>query len=241
MVRAGGVTGLPDIGDIELTLRLIGDYSIEDDTCCVSVTKQVLPTTLNAATANTFKTLNALGYVPVATTAYTRNNSPQDMRTDQKGVSLQADYDLGWATATSITAWRYWHFDPLQDSDGTPLDVIQVNVAKTRDEQVSQEGSPLGSRPIALALPRVIHRGQRVAHASPFTGAPLAAVPPTGGDSATNSVVICRGRWSVRAFSMAIVTRSEISLGDAIGLSRKWLFFLPRGARRRSRRLSRGT
>jgi iron complex outermembrane receptor protein len=123
----------------KLTLRLIGDYSIEDDTCCVGVTKVVLPTTLNAATANTFKTLAALGYVPAATTADSRGNAPQDMRTDQKGLSLQADYDLGWATATSITAWRYWHFDPLQDSDGTPLDVIQVNVAKTRDDQVSQE------------------------------------------------------------------------------------------------------
>ena len=123
----------------KLTLRLIGDYSIEDDSCCVSVTKVVLPTTLNAATANTFKTLNALGYYPVATTDYTRNNAPQAMRTDQKGVSLQADYELGWATVTSITAWRYWRFDPLQDSDGTPLDVIQVNVAKTRDDQLSQE------------------------------------------------------------------------------------------------------
>jgi iron complex outermembrane receptor protein len=82
----------------------------------------------------------------VATTAYSRNNSPQDMRTDQKGVSLQADYDLGWATVTSISAWRYWHFDPLQDSDGTPLDVIQVNVAQTRDDQLSQE-LRLASRP----------------------------------------------------------------------------------------------
>ncbi|MGZ3312714.1 MAG: TonB-dependent receptor [Caulobacteraceae bacterium] len=137
--RSGARLQLLATPNDKLTLRLIGDYSIEDDTCCVSVTRLVLPNTLNAATANTFKTLNALGYFPVATTAYTRNNATQDMRTDQKGVSMQADYDLGWATATSITAWRYWHFDPLQDSDGTPLDVIQVNVAKTRDDQVSQE------------------------------------------------------------------------------------------------------
>ena len=130
----------------KLTFRLIGDYSVEDDTCCVGVTKVVLPASLSTATANTLKTLNALGYAPVATTDYTRNNSPQDMRTDQKGVSLQSDLDIGWATATSITAWRYWHFNPLQDSDGTPLDVIQVNVAQTRDDQISQE-LRLASRP----------------------------------------------------------------------------------------------
>lgn len=44
-----------------------------------------------------------------------------------------------WADLTSISAWRYWHFDPLQDSDGTPADIIQVNVAQTRDWQISQE------------------------------------------------------------------------------------------------------
>ncbi|HEY4031185.1 MAG TPA: TonB-dependent receptor [Caulobacteraceae bacterium] len=137
--RSGARLQLLATPNDRLTVRLIGDYSVENDTCCVGVTKVVLPTTLNAATANTFKTLNALGYVPAASTDSTRNNAPQDMRTDQKGVSLQADYDLGWATATSISAWRYWHFAPLQDSDGTPLDVIQVNAANTRDDQVSEE------------------------------------------------------------------------------------------------------
>jgi hypothetical protein len=61
------------------------------------------------------------------------------MRTNQWGASLQADWDLGFATATSITAYRYWHFNPLQDSDNKPLDIIQANVAQTRNRQVSQE------------------------------------------------------------------------------------------------------
>jgi iron complex outermembrane receptor protein len=129
-----------------LTLRLSGDYSIEDDTCCVSSTKLVLPRSLSATTGRTLQALAALGYVPTASLVSTRNNSPQNMKTDQKGVSLQADWDLGFATVTSITAWRYWHFNPLQDSDGTPLDVIQVNVAQTKDDQFSQEVR-LGSGP----------------------------------------------------------------------------------------------
>jgi iron complex outermembrane receptor protein len=129
-----------------LTLRLIGDYSVEDDTCCVSATKLVLPANLSATTGRTLQALAALGYVPKPSLDYTQNNSIQNMKTDQKGVSLQADWDLGPVTLTSISAWRYWHFNPLQDSDGTPLDVIQVNVAQTKDDQLSQE-IRLASRP----------------------------------------------------------------------------------------------
>ena len=137
--RSGGRLQLLATPSSNLTFRLSADYSIEDDTCCVSSTKLVLPGSLSATTGRTLQALAALGYVPTASLDYTQNNSPQNMKTDQKGVSLQADWDFGLATLTSITAWRYWHFSPLQDSDGTPLDVIQVNVAQTRDTQVSQE------------------------------------------------------------------------------------------------------
>lgn len=122
-----------------LKIRAIADYSRESDTCCVSAIKTVLPAGLTAATARTLRALAALGYVPTASTERTVGNAPQRMRTNQWSASLQADWDLGFATATSISAYRYWHFHPLQDSDGTPLDIIQVNVAKTRDWQVSQE------------------------------------------------------------------------------------------------------
>ena len=42
------------------------------------------------------------------------------------GVSVTADYDLDWATLTSISAWRIWQFNPPQDSDTSPLDIYQV-------------------------------------------------------------------------------------------------------------------
>jgi iron complex outermembrane receptor protein len=137
--RSGGRAQLLATPTPDLTLRLIADYSTEDDTCCVGVTSTVLPASLSVATGRTLQALAALGYTPTPTTSFTRNNAAQSMLTDQKGASLEANWNLGWATATSITAWRYWHFHPLQDSDGTPLDVIQVNVAQTRDDQVSQE------------------------------------------------------------------------------------------------------
>jgi iron complex outermembrane recepter protein len=124
----------------KLSIRLIGDYSIEDDTCCVSVLKSVIPVSLNnASDQDTLLAFAALGYHPPATTAFTQINSPQNMLTDQHSVSAEIDYDLGWANLTSISAYRYWHFHPLQDSDGTPLDIIQINVAQTKDNQYTQE------------------------------------------------------------------------------------------------------
>ena len=112
---------------------------IEDDTCCVSVLKSVLPASLSTNTAATLQTFGLMGYTPVATTDSTQVNAPQNMLTDQHSVSAEIDYDLGWANLTSISAWRYWHFHPLQDSDGTPLDIIQVNVAQTKDNQYTEE------------------------------------------------------------------------------------------------------
>ncbi|THD54151.1 TonB-dependent receptor [Phenylobacterium sp.] len=123
----------------KLSVRVIAEYSSEDDTCCVSSLKTVLPASISAATAHMLAAFQALGYTPVASLSATQNNAPQNMLTDQRGLSAEVDYDLGWADAVSITAWKYWHFHPLQDSDGTPLDIIQVNVAQTHDNQLSQE------------------------------------------------------------------------------------------------------
>jgi iron complex outermembrane recepter protein len=123
----------------KLKIRLIADASTENDSCCVSVLKSVLPASLSASTSATLAAFSALGYTPVASTNFTRINSPQDMKTDQHSVSAEIDYDLGWGSLTSISAYRYWHFDPLQDSDGTPLDIIQVNVAQTKDNQYTEE------------------------------------------------------------------------------------------------------
>ena len=123
----------------KLSVRLITEYSNENDTCCVSVIRQVPSPSIAATTARTLTAFAQLGYVPTVNLDQSLNNAPQDMLTDQHSVSAQVDYDLGWADFTSITAYRYWHFDPLQDSDNAPLDVIQVNVAQTRDQQYSQE------------------------------------------------------------------------------------------------------
>uniref|UniRef100_UPI0035CAEDCC hypothetical protein n=1 Tax=uncultured Sphingomonas sp. TaxID=158754 RepID=UPI0035CAEDCC len=89
--RSGGRLQLLLTPASNLTLRLIGDDSQEDDTCCVSATRLVLPANLSTTTGRTLQALATLGYVPAPSLDYTQNNAAQNMKTDQKGVSLQAD------------------------------------------------------------------------------------------------------------------------------------------------------
>jgi iron complex outermembrane recepter protein len=65
-------------------------------------------------------------------------NSVEQVHTTTGGLSVDAEYQLPFATLTSISAWRFWQFRPPQDSDMSPLD-IYYNAAITRDQQWSQE------------------------------------------------------------------------------------------------------
>jgi len=65
-------------------------------------------------------------------------NSLEALHTTNAGTSITANYKFDQATLTSITAWRYWSFNPPQDSDGSPLD-IYYNAAITQDNQWSEE------------------------------------------------------------------------------------------------------
>jgi iron complex outermembrane recepter protein len=79
-----------------------------------------------------------LNWVPTVDPRSNITNNYNQMRTKNAGVSVTADYDFGWATLTSISAWRRWTFDPPQDSEGSPLDIYQ-NMAISQNDQFSQE------------------------------------------------------------------------------------------------------
>jgi iron complex outermembrane recepter protein len=122
-----------------VSVRLTSDYAIEDDSADTAVIATVLPASLGASIAREQAALAETGWTPVASSDTTAINSPQDIRTRQGGVSSQLDWQLGWGTVTSISAFRFWDFFPLQDSDSTPLDIFQVNAADTSDRQLTQE------------------------------------------------------------------------------------------------------
>ncbi|WP_254514854.1 TonB-dependent receptor [Novosphingobium sp. G106] len=55
------------------------------------------------------------------------------------GVSGQLDWDLGGAKLTSISAYRWWDWDPANDGDSTSLPVITKAQQANRQRQFSQE------------------------------------------------------------------------------------------------------
>lgn len=129
----------------DLTIRIAGDLEKEDDTSAATEvwTGVFTPTTFTGAlgtkVANTLKAVEKLGWTPTVNPTSDIGNSVEEMRTLQGGVSVTADYNLDWATLSSISAWRFWQFYPLQDSDSTPLDLYEVNTAISRDQQWTQE------------------------------------------------------------------------------------------------------
>ena len=132
-----------------LSIRWIGEYSVEDDTSNGSVVTQILPNSIGVATARTKAALTA-NRLDTRSPAIPPAPMPSTICAPARpATSVEADYDLGWGDATSITAYRQWEFFPLQDSDNTPLDILQVNVAKTRDVQATQEFR-LASKPGAF-------------------------------------------------------------------------------------------
>jgi iron complex outermembrane receptor protein len=126
----------------DVTVHINADYSDENDSCCSDVTTQPLKTTTgtkqyNAAVA--VARADGLAWRPGVDSSAANINSPLFEHTHNFGASAQVDWLYGSYTLTSISAFRGWDFNPLQDSDDTPLDIYQVNVADTHDTQATQE------------------------------------------------------------------------------------------------------
>ena len=126
-----------------LTVRLIGDYTTRDESCC------------GAAYRSTFETFDATPGVPGDFAVRATNRvvdimtsmgavfpTPNDRfsrqvaitpgrtyggNTEDWGVSLQADWDLGGATLTSITAYRDYESSQGGDIDYSTLDLLYRN------------------------------------------------------------------------------------------------------------------
>jgi iron complex outermembrane receptor protein len=66
-------------------------------------------------------------------------DTPHRSNQELGGASLNIDWDVGGGTLTSITAWRYWLWDPSNDRDflGLPIRTLSQNPSK--QYQWSQE------------------------------------------------------------------------------------------------------
>ncbi len=133
--------------DDDLTVRFIADVSDFDADCCTQNYLRV-GTSLRGA-ARQFPGLSANlpahgfpAYVPPSRDVYDRLtdiDAPLHVNTQDGGMSLNTDWNLGATTLTSITAWRYWDWDVANDRDyiGVPIQLVQR--IPSRQDQYSQE------------------------------------------------------------------------------------------------------
>ncbi len=124
-----------------LDLALSGDYGQQNPNCCVQY---------YARTGATQRALNrqyaalaaAQGYVVPSTNAFDRVtdvDTPLRAKQELGGVSLLGNLDFGASTITSVSAWRFWNWDPSNDRDFIGLPITTVSANPSQQTQYSQE------------------------------------------------------------------------------------------------------
>ena len=133
--------------DDSLNVRLIGDVSNLDSDCCTQNYLRVGRSLRGAARQfdGLAANLPAHGfpaYVPPSRNVYDRLtdiDAPLHIDTQDGGVSLNADWNVGAVTLTSISAWRYWKWDVANDRDYIGIPIQTVQRIPSRQDQYSQE------------------------------------------------------------------------------------------------------
>ena len=124
-----------------LDLTLYGDYNRQNPNCCVQYYARV-GATQRPANRQYADLAAAQGYVVPSTDPFDRvTDVDSDLRAKQElgGLSLVADWDVGPATLTSVTAWRFWHWLPSNDRDFIGLPITTVSANPSQQSQFSQE------------------------------------------------------------------------------------------------------
>ena len=126
-----------------LEISLAGDYNHQNIVCCATVFASYVPT--QKATSRQYPAISAVqGYsIPLAAQDPANRLSDVDatLRARQSigGASLRAKLDLGAGTLTSITAFRYWDWDPSNDRDFTALPITTISQNPSKQRQFTQE------------------------------------------------------------------------------------------------------
>jgi iron complex outermembrane receptor protein len=125
-----------------LNITLSGDYSEQNPVCCGTVfvgygaTQRAVNRQYPALAA-------ALGYTPASTNPLDRLtdlDAPLTAGNKTGGASLRAVWDVNEkSTLTSITAWRFWDWQPQNDRDYTGLPITSKSQNPSQQEQYSQE------------------------------------------------------------------------------------------------------
>ncbi len=124
-----------------LDWTLYGDYNRQNPNCCVQYYART-GATQRPVTRQYAALAAAQGYVVPSTDAFDRvTDVDTDLRAKQElgGLSLVGNLDLGGATLTSVSAWRFWHWNPSNDRDFIGLPITTVSANPSQQSQASQE------------------------------------------------------------------------------------------------------
>ncbi|HET7084547.1 MAG TPA: TonB-dependent receptor [Rhizomicrobium sp.] len=122
-------------------LRFSVDYTQFVSHCCTQVYVTV-GQTLKAASRQFPAMAAALNYTPPSTDPYRRVadiDAALAVNTDEGGMGLTADWNLGAVTLTSITGYRWWNWDAANDRDYTSIPVQLLQHIPSYQRQMSQE------------------------------------------------------------------------------------------------------
>ncbi len=125
--------------DVDLTFA--GDWNLQNPLCCVQYYARV-GATQRPLSRQYAALAAAFGYTPPSTDPFDRKtdlDAQINSRQEIGGASLVANWNLGPATLTSVTAWRYWDWQPKNDRDFTGLPITTVSQNPSQQRQVSQE------------------------------------------------------------------------------------------------------
>lgn len=126
-------------------LRIIGDYARQTQDHVLSVFADLHTTYANGATIPNNFAIRAgrfPGYAIPAFRPFDRigeADSHYQSNMEGYGVSGEANLDLGGAALTSITAYRWWDWNPANDGDSTSLPITTKAQQANRQRQFSQE------------------------------------------------------------------------------------------------------
>lgn len=128
----------------DVDVKLSADYARQKQSCCAGMFLGVVTDYDNGApVSNTLPERNArLGYTALPFDPRARTTDADwlgPIRMKQGGVSARVDWDLGPATLTSISAWRFWNWTPHNDTDYSALSIYTGNNQFDRQRQWSQE------------------------------------------------------------------------------------------------------
>ena len=127
-----------------LSIRLIGDYAHQKQHYVLNIPVAYFGAYDSGATIanNIFVRTARAGYTLLPADPFARkgdSDSHYQAFMKSYGTSGQIDWDLGKAALTSITAYRWWDWDPANDGDSTGLPVITKGQQANRQRQFSQE------------------------------------------------------------------------------------------------------